>query len=289
MPWVFGLGNAVGIRSGRRRPTGSGSFIIERFVWPQLVVRFSKAVEDTLLEIEVGRRGTGHAFFEGFVESLMSAVFLRTAGMDALVSDAELEPPNVEVVETMDAAGCEGSPIVGADRLGEAAGAEQAVEMGFYPFATYVVQALTGEKIAREMIDNGEGVAVDAIAHPKLALEINGPDLVRAGGAQGNGARVPPLSATAAMVNMTVAREDVADSAPGRPGALGIASAKTLEYLAGSPTEAAMFFENEADDIAGRLVRYYAGGSTAVEQPARSLVPVALEPLVPGVPADAIS
>ena len=69
----------------------------------ELVVGFAELVENALLEVEVRRGRARHFFLEGFVESFVGAILLRAAGGDALVDDPELEPPDVEAVETVDA------------------------------------------------------------------------------------------------------------------------------------------------------------------------------------------
>ena len=61
-----------------------------------VVVGASEAVEDALLYGEVGGGWFGGASFESTVHAFMSSVLLRIARRDALVCDAELEPPNVQ-------------------------------------------------------------------------------------------------------------------------------------------------------------------------------------------------
>src|SRR5262245_43396738 len=98
-----------------------------------------------------------------------------------------------------------------------------------------------------------------------------------------------PALAAPAVVNVAVTREDVADGAAGRPSALGVAPAQALEDLARSPAEATVLLEDEVDDLSGCLMRDEARRSAAVEQPAWPFMPVALEPFVPGVAADAVA
>ena len=74
---------------------------------PEFVVRLTEGVEDALLEIQIRGRWPSSTFFEGLVEPFVGPVLLRAAGGDALVGDAELEPPDVEAVEAMDPGGGE--------------------------------------------------------------------------------------------------------------------------------------------------------------------------------------
>jgi hypothetical protein len=71
----------------------------------QLVVGPLESIETPLLEIEVRGRGPSGAGLEGLVQAFVDPVFLGAAWRDALVGDPELEPPDVEVVEPLDASG----------------------------------------------------------------------------------------------------------------------------------------------------------------------------------------
>ena len=99
-----------------------------------VVVGVSEGIEDALLEVEVGGGGPGGPCFEGLVHAFVGAVLLGTAGGDALVSDSELQPPDVEAVEAVNARGGEGGAIVTADGIGEAVLTEQTHELGFDAF-----------------------------------------------------------------------------------------------------------------------------------------------------------
>ncbi|HXG23384.1 MAG TPA: hypothetical protein VNJ09_02420 [Chthonomonadales bacterium] len=114
-------------------------------------------VEHALLDIQIGGWGPDGSLLEGFVEPFVGPGFLRTARRDALMGDAELERPDVEAVEVVDAGGGEGRAVVGADGLGEAAGAEQVAEVRLDAGAPDIGQALGAEEIAAEVIDHCEG------------------------------------------------------------------------------------------------------------------------------------
>ena len=53
----------------------------------------------------------GRIAFEGLVHALVGAILLRLRGPDALVLDAEPQPPDVELGEAVDARGGEGDPL----------------------------------------------------------------------------------------------------------------------------------------------------------------------------------
>jgi len=78
-----------------------------------------------------------------------------------------MEPPDVEVVEAVDAGGGERGAVVAPDDFGEAAGAEQVVQVGFDAGPADIREALAAEEIATEVVDDGKRVAVGPIAHPE--------------------------------------------------------------------------------------------------------------------------
>ena len=195
---------------------------------PDLVVGRLEPVEDALLEITVRGGRPRHLLFERPVESLMRAVLLRTAGSNALMGDPELQPPDVEAAETMDAGGGERRAAVGADGVRESAGTKQPAEMRHHSLSADIVETLAAEEVAAQVVDDGQGVAVDAVAHTELAFVVDRPDLVGTGGAQWSGARILPWESAPSVLDMTVAGEDVEDVAARGPGAMRLASAKAL-------------------------------------------------------------
>ena len=66
--------------------------------------------------------------FSGFVHPLVRAVLLRVRGQDALVLNAQAQPPHVERREAMQRRRREGHAVVGAHRQREAVLAEEAIE-----------------------------------------------------------------------------------------------------------------------------------------------------------------
>ena len=219
----------------------------------------------------------------------MGAVLLGAARRDALVGDAELEPPDVEPVEAVNAGGGERGAVVTANRVRQAAGTEQVAEVRFHPGSGDVQQAVAAEQVAAEVIDDGQRVAVDAVAGAELAFEVDGPDLVRGRGGERSGARMFPPTVVPPRVGAAVAREDIEDGAARRPVALRITGAEALQDLAGSPAVARVFVQDQSDHIGRRLVRAGARGPAAVREAPRPFLPVPIEPLVAGVPADAVA
>jgi hypothetical protein len=99
---------------------------VEGFVGTDLVVGVAEGIEDALLEVEVGGGRLGGPSFERLVHAFVSSVLLGTAWGDALVSDSELEPPDVEAVEAVNPCRGKGSAVVAADGVGKAVLTKQA-------------------------------------------------------------------------------------------------------------------------------------------------------------------
>ena len=102
---------------------------------PDVVVGATKVVEDTLLEVEVGSGRPGQTLFQRAVHALVSGVLLRLTWRDALVRDAELKPPDVELGQTVDASRGEGSAIVAADGIGKPMLRKRPRNLAFTPAA----------------------------------------------------------------------------------------------------------------------------------------------------------
>ncbi len=227
-------------------------------------------MKDPLLGVEVRRGRAGGLRLQRLVQPLMRAILLRTPGPNALVGDAELEPPDVQVVEAVNPGRGERGAVVTADRVRQAAGAEELAEGRCHTGPADIEQPLATEQVAAEVIDDRKRVAVDSVAHAELALEVDGPDLIGRGGVERGCAGMLPGPPTPAMVDVAVARQDVEDGAARRPGPLGGTGAEALQDLPGAPAEPAVFLEDQLDDVGGRLVRTGARGPAVVEQAARA-------------------
>jgi len=105
---------------------------------PLVVVEVAEGVEGPLLGDE-GRAGRANGLaLESFMHPFVRAVLLGLGGEDALVLNAQAQPPDVELGEPgepMNAGGAEGDAIAGADGARQSVFAKQAVEDGAHPVA----------------------------------------------------------------------------------------------------------------------------------------------------------
>ena len=106
----------------------------------------------------------------------MTAILLGFAGLDELVSDAELDPPDGEAGKAAEGRGRgKGMAVIGADPLGESVVAEEEVEASAGLEGVETLEGTALEEESGVSILDGEGVAEGAVAGPEFALEIGGP------------------------------------------------------------------------------------------------------------------
>jgi len=246
-------------------------------------------VEATLLspEVSLGRPcGTG---FESSVHTLVAAVLLGLAGLDELGEDAEADPPDREPGEAAERVGGEGGAVVGADTLGQAVLAEEALEDGSGAFDGWGGEPVATEEEATEAILDGQRIAVEAVARAELALEVGAPDGVGRVHGCGWPARMSAARPTPFGWDETVAVQDSVDGADGRRVSIGEAIAEKPLQLGGAPAAAAAELEDGLDDLSRSGVR---AGVRPVGTIAEVLGPQLLEaaePLIARLAADTVA
>ena len=126
-------------------PARRGCFIVERFVRPHVVVGLPEGVEDPLLELRIRCRGLGDLRFQYPMHALMGAVLLRTRGRNALMDDAQLQPPRVEAIQSVNAVRGEGRPVVTADRVRSSVRAEESPHLAVHALCFHIRKALAAQ------------------------------------------------------------------------------------------------------------------------------------------------
>lgn len=107
--------------------------------------------------------------------------------------------------------------VVTGDGVRKAIPTEQLPPRSVHAVRLHVGKALAAQHRATEGIDEGQRRAVDAIAGPKRAFEVDGPDLVGRRRLQGGGPRVLPVRARATAADAPVSRQDVENGARRAP------------------------------------------------------------------------
>ena len=122
-----------------------------------------EGIEPGLLLQSVEARRPRGFFLQGQVHALMATVLLRLAGLDALDSDAQPQPPDRQAGEIVEAVGTgEGEAIVAPDGHRQAALAEQLLEgLNDRDFPGRF-EGLAQQQVTRGMVGDREGVTAAA-------------------------------------------------------------------------------------------------------------------------------
>src|SRR5438552_4157293 len=180
-------------------------------------IETAKGVESALLAQEAGlRRTTGFAL-ESFVHPLVSTVLLWMRGQDALVLDAEPQPPDVETREPVDAGGGEGHAVIGANGAGQPVLPKEPIENGVDAVALGGQQAVARQKIAGVLIGDRKWVAINRVPRTEVALEVRRPEIVGLRGHDRDDAGMLPLPPAAALLHQAAAGQKISGRAHGGP------------------------------------------------------------------------
>ena len=275
-----GYSDSIGIRAQRRSPKRRGWFVVEGFVRPLEVVLGLEAVELPLLPAKSCRRRPRCPGLQGLVHSLVRTVLLRTAGPDPLMNDAELHPPNVQRAQSVDAGRREWRAVVAADRRRQAMLAEHPLEGGPRSRRLHVEQRAAREQVPAVAIQQGQRIAVDAVASLELALEVDRPHLVRSIGVQRRRTWVPPLLASSPALDQAVAFQDVEDCAAARKfGGRHLLSNQPVK-LSCAPAVSLLQEHDQLLDLDRRSMRAATRRATDLLQPVVSVGLVPARPLV---------
>src|SRR5882762_4067593 len=120
---------------------------------PYVVIGPPEGIEDALLEVEIGRRRFRDLGLERLVHAFVGTVLLRTTWRDALMSDPELQPPDVQSAEAVNPCRGKRCAVVAANGPGQAMLAKQAQELRLDTFGAGVEQSMTAEQVPTEVID----------------------------------------------------------------------------------------------------------------------------------------
>ena len=170
-----------------RKPTGhrTRGSLVDAGRWtlpkclmrPFFVVVAHKCCEPTGLR-GLGRRRWPHGLQKREVETLVSAILLRMAGINPFMADAKLDPPYRQRGQTSDPSRGERRAVVGADDLRQAVLAKRPFQQGLALGILRAARRRQANQIAAEAIGHREGLNARSVAQPDPALVIEGPDMV---------------------------------------------------------------------------------------------------------------
>ena len=188
-----------------------------------------------MLRREPAPRRANRLGFQRLVHPLVRPILLRMRRQNALVLDAEPEPPHIEGRQTMNRHRGEGHAVVGADRAGQSVLPKQPVEDGPDALPSGGQQAVTGQQIPRVLVGDGQRIAIDPIAGPELAFEVGGPEVVGRVGRRGHDAGVRRGPSASALLHETVPRQEITGRADRRPGHRRVSRLEPLQQFLRAP------------------------------------------------------
>ncbi len=255
----------------------------------KLIVFGLKAIELALLGTSVSGWRAGGFGLQRAMHPLVATVLLWLARLDQFREDAEPDPPGRQAGQARQRDGGKRQAVVGADALGQAEFAEDALKDGLSVGHSGRQQPLAGQQVAREAIGDGQRVTIDAVFGFELAFEVGAPDLIGGRDDRSRLARMAQVAALARSLDEAVTGEQIADGRAGRPVALGVAFGQELEEFLGAPGGVqATGVEQCRNEVRRGLMRAGLGFAGAVVKTRAARLVIAADPLIGGLSADAI-
>src|SRR5476651_1981643 len=163
---------------------------------PFMVVIVNELIEASLLPIECRVRRSRGLRFERSMHSLVSAILFGMTGNDAFDSDPQTDPRQREPGKPRQAWRSKRTAVVRENRSGQAVRSEYAFEGASRVALFGRTERVARQNEARDMIDDGQRVAVTVVAETKLPLVVDGHQIVwrdrsRRACPQGMSRRVP--------------------------------------------------------------------------------------------------
>jgi hypothetical protein len=165
---------------------------------------------------------------------------------------------------------------------------EKPQKLGFYALRTHVEQSVAAEQTSAEVIEDGEGIAIDPVPHQELSLEVDGPDLVRRGGVEGDRTGVLPSAPGVSRPDTAVTFQDVEDGASSRPEEFRMLLVEALQDLPSPPSIPLVLLEDESDKMVRGLMRTRPGRPTVLAETWNALLHKPINPFVSGRSADTV-
>jgi hypothetical protein len=214
--WIFGWSNTFGVRTRRGLPSGSGGLVIESLVRSDVVIDSSEGV----VKAEVGGGGLGGSSFEGSVHAFMSAVLLRFPGVMRWCVIPSWSHQTFNRVRPWMPVSKRGA-VIAANGIGKSVLPKQPQKLSVNAVGSHVRQCFATKEVTTEVVDDGQGIAVETISGEELAFEIDGPNLVGCGGVEGSCSGMLPAAASSARPNAVMPLENVENRAARRQSPVG--------------------------------------------------------------------
>jgi hypothetical protein len=163
---------------------------------------------------------------------------------DSVQLDSKSHPPNRKSAQAKKSAACEWSSIIGKDGIGHSILFESRFKRGQGAGAFRILERLTSDDIATEVIADSQWVTVSMIAQLKLALEIDTPDLIGSGACRQwslKKARCVPASALPSVADQVISIENLVNRKARWDFEIRILAHQPLSDLSSAPCRPVLF------------------------------------------------
>ena len=285
--WIVGLWQL-------RRHLSPG-IVIDRCRWDpadSLVRSFvieviDEDIEAMLLSLMIGFRRTCSLGLECAMEAFMTSILPRFARLDALMDNAEPNPPGAQLGQTQHSMRGEGYSVVGANRIRQSILVERDLEVTHGLLAADRLVRAHNEQITAALVRRGQGVAVSAVAKAELSFVVQAPDLIGSRRHQGHTFRFDRFASPPLRFDQVVPLEYITNRRASRQLKPGMFQAKTVDNHGSAPIRMGFaHLNNETLDLNRRFVRTASWCPTMISKPCFTLLAKTSEPLVASFTTD---
>src|SRR5690606_19481055 len=268
-----------------------GRLLIESLMRPLLVELFPEGIEASLLGCE-GRLGRSRALrLKRSVHPFVTAILVGPRGLNALMLDAQLHPPDAKLAEAAEAMTHERSAVVGGDRPRQSIATKGLRQRPLGSDQRGRRLRFTQQQKSARRVADGERIAIDSLQEPELTLIIGAPDVIRFGRFQRAGSRMACRAASATRLHKLLAVEQVTHRTGRRKrwGKLRMLACHPGQNLSRSPGRVCLTYLHQQlghPDV--HPLRAPLRGSGAIREAVEAIHPIALEPFVPILTADPV-
>src|SRR5262245_56593095 len=231
----------------------------------------------------------GDIVLKGSVHAFVASILAGLARLNALGTDAQLDPPFRQLTDPAQGQGGKGGAVIGANAIRQAVSAKSPLKPGSNRLIGRVLQGPTDQQIPREIVTERQRITAPPAPHQKISLEVRAPYLIRRSALT----KRFTIRCDTTPQHTALDQPRTLKNLTGRrvcwPGNLGFSSSQKVHHLLRSPTLMAKLglYQHLAHAL-GRLIGMTLRCPRAFRQRLDAVVLVALDPFVSGRSADAI-
>lgn len=287
MWFVAGFREAFGHWSGCRAVARRRFIEAKSLVWTVVVKLVSEAIKAFLLRLKGGLGRSGGMRFERTVHAFVAPVLPGFSGLNALVGNAELDPPDAEAGQTKGAVCDERDSVVSTYCFWQSELCEGLREDLACVTGTGRAERITAYEEARVGVGDGERIAVARVAKTELSFVISSPDLVNPGGYQWHSRGMVRFTPASFGFGEPMTLQDQCGSALGRQAQLGMSFAQIGDQCRSTPVRMRHAgLDKQLDNLWCCSMWTSSRCPTSIGKPVEALRSESIKPLVTSPTAD---